>query len=287
MAKRERKRNKKQILIRLCILAAVIVLVAGAVYAYCTRLRGAVFEVCFLDVGQGDSAVCFFPDGTVVLIDAGEADMAQRVCGFLRERGVTRIDFAVATHPHTDHIGGMAEVLDSFEIGELWLPDFVNYVPAYGMMMSTAYRKGIPVRTAEAGAEMIKDCAVFLGPPQKAEYSEINDASAVLCITYEKRTFLFMGDGEACAEYDIPEVDCDVLKLGHHGSSSSGSPYFLRKVRPEFVIISSGEDNPYGHPHIETKYDLTMSGALVYNTAYYGDISVRTDGVRVKVKYWE
>ncbi len=269
----------------LCALAAAIVLCAAAVYSYVTRLRGDVFEVCFIDVGQGDSAVCFFPDGTVVLIDAGETDMGPRVCEFLRERGVTRIDYAVATHPHTDHIGGMAEVLNSFVVGELWLPDCINYVPAYGMMMSAAYRKGITVRTAEAGAEMIKDTAVFLGPPKKAEYSEINDASAVLYITYGEKSFLFMGDGEASAEYDIPALDCDVLKLGHHGSSTSGSPYFLDKVKPEFVIISSGENNPYGHPHTETKYDLTMSGARVYNTAYYGDISVRTDGVRVKVRY--
>ncbi|MBQ2732661.1 MAG: MBL fold metallo-hydrolase [Clostridia bacterium] len=285
MAKKERKKNKKQLFIRLCILAAAIVLAAGAVYAYCNRLRGDILEVCFIDVGQGDSAVCFFPDGTVVLIDAGEVHMGPRVCEFLRGRGVARIDYAVATHPHTDHIGGMAEVLDNFEVGELWLPDCVNYVPAYGMMMSAAYRKGITVRTAEAGAEMIEGSAVFLAPQRGAEYSEMNDMSAVLHVTYGKRSFLFMGDAEACTEYDIAVTDCDVLKLGHHGSSTSGSPYFLRKVKPEIVIISSGEDNPYGHPHIETKYDLTMSGACVYNTAHYGTVSVKTDGERVKVGY--
>jgi competence protein ComEC len=247
-------------------------------------------SVYFLDVGQGDSTL-FVIDGKTILIDAGEVDMGDRVVSDLRKLGVTRIDLLVATHPHSDHIGGMQTVLAAFPVGQVLDAGLPHPSPIYEHFLETIDRKNIPYRVAERGQTIDVDPAlrvVVLSPPAQRIGDDPNINSLVLRISYGTIDFLMTGDlggeGEDALTTSGYPLDAEILKVGHHGSSSSTSPGFLARVRPEMGVIFVGEDNPYGHPHRETLDLLKESGVTLYRTDRDGTVVVRTDGMSYSVK---
>ena len=247
-------------------------------------------SVYFLDVGQGDSAL-FLYEGKTILIDAGETDMGDRVVSDLASRGVTRIDLLVATHPHSDHIGGMQKVLGAFPVGKVLDTALPHPSPPYEQFLETIEQNHIPYQVAEQGQTVNVDPAVrvlVLSPPGEQPGEDLNANSAVLRISYGTIDFLMTGDlgteGEDALLRTGYPLDAEILKVGHHGSSSSTSPAFLARVRPETAVISVGEDNPYGHPHAETLDLLNESGVTVYRTDQDGTILVRSDGMSYSVK---
>jgi competence protein ComEC len=247
-------------------------------------------SVYFLDVGQGDSTL-FVVDGKTILIDAGEADMGDRVVSDLRKLGVTRIDLLVATHPHSDHIGGMQKVLAAFSVGQVLDAGLPHPSPIYEHFLETIDRKNIPYRVAEQGQTIDVDTALrvfVLSPPAQHIGDDLNSNSLVLRISYGTIDFLMTGDlggeGEDGLIRSGYTLDAEILKVGHHGSASSTSPAFLERVRPEMGVIFVGEDNPYGHPHQETLDLLKESGVTVYRTDRDGTVVVRTDGLSYSVK---
>ncbi len=247
-------------------------------------------SVYFLDVGQGDSTL-FVVDGKTILIDAGEADMGDRVVSDLRKLGVTRIDLLVATHPHSDHIGGMQKVLAAFPVGQVLDAGLPHPSPIYEHFLETIDRKNIPYRVAEQGQTIDVDPALrvfVLSPPAQHIGDDLNINSLVLRISYGTIDFLMTGDlggeGEDGLTRSGYPLDAEILKVGHHGSASSTSPAFLAQVRPEMGVIFVGEDNPYGHPHKETLNLLKKSGVTVYRTDRDGTVVVRTDGLSYSVK---
>jgi beta-lactamase superfamily II metal-dependent hydrolase len=244
----------------------------------------------FLDVGQGDSSVIIFGD-TVILIDAGEIDMGDRVVHDLRELEVTRIDLLVATHPHSDHIGGMQTVLDNFPVGQVLDPGVPHTSTLYEQFLETIDKKKIPYKVAVQGDTIDLDPALridVLSPPEKRSGDDLNTNSLVLRISYGTITILFMGDAGDEAENVLVRsgysLDARILKVGHHGSLHSGSPVFINRVHPETAIISVGQDNPYGHPHKAALDTLNDAGAFIYRTDRDGTIMVRTDGTSYIVK---
>jgi competence protein ComEC len=248
------------------------------------------FSVYFLDVGQGDSTL-FIVDGKTILIDAGEVDMGDRVVRDLRKLGVTRIDLLVATHPHSDHIGGLQTVLASFLVGQVLDAGIPSPSPVYEHFLETIDRKNIPYRVAEQGQTINVDPALrvfVLSPPAQRTGDDPNINSVVLRISYGTIDFLMTGDTDGEGEEALIRsgypLDAEILKVAHHGSSSSTSPAFLSRVSPETGIIYVGGDNPYGHPHKETLDFLKKSGVMVYRTDRDGTIVVRTDGMSYSVK---
>jgi beta-lactamase superfamily II metal-dependent hydrolase len=244
----------------------------------------------FLDVGQGDSTL-FIYEGKTILIDAGEEDMGNRVVSDLRACNVTRIDLLVATHPHSDHIGGMQKVLAAFPVGKVLDTGLPHPSTLYEHFLETIEEKHIAYQVAEQGQTINVDPAVrvvVLSPPDERTGEDLNTDSIVLRISYGTIDFLMTGDLDSAGEDALLRtgytIDAEVLKVGHHGSSSSTSPAFLGRVHPEAAIISVGADNPYGHPHRETMDLLERSGVTVYRTDMNGTILVRTDGMSYSVK---
>jgi competence protein ComEC len=273
---------------------ACIVLVLLIIAAGCTGLPGAKtsrqaandgkLSAYFLDVGQGDAELLVFGNRTI-LIDAGETEQGDRVVADLQELGVTRIDLLVATHPHSDHIGGMRKVLETFSVGQVLDAGVPSTSPIYEHLLEEIEKEGIPYRVAEQGQTIDLDPSLrilVLSPVKERLSDDPNENSVVLRISYGTISFLFTGDMGGGAEDALTKtgypLDAQILKVGHHGSEYSTSKEFLARVHPEVAIIEVGKDNPYGHPHQQTLQRLADTGATVYRTDRDGTILVRSDG---------
>lgn len=243
----------------------------------------------FLDVGQGDSILIQFRDKNI-LIDGGEMDMGTRVASYLRDRGVSRIDLLVATHPHSDHIGGLLEVLDEFQVARVLDSGQPHTSRTYENFLTRIDKKNIPYQVAQAGQkiDLHNDIDIeVLSPPVSGLGDDLNQNSVVLRIVYGRVAFLLMGDAGTAAENAIissgHELKSDVLKVGHHGSRSATGKSFLKRAEPRVSIISAGLNNSYGHPAEETLKRLRQSGSLVYRTDLQGTVEVTTNGMAIYV----
>jgi len=270
------KRGKKRISVRIALLIAVFVLAAAAIcvlalypkffgggeYTVCPVLSDdiadASFLVHFIDVDQGD-CILVSCDGKNMLIDAGESKYAGRVRSYLKEQGVKKIDILVGTHPHADHIGALANIVRRFDIGTILMPKISADTASFENLIDAVSKKGLKITSPDKGQKFALGSAdiTVLSPSKDAFYEEnLNNYSIVLRVEYEEKVFLFTGDAERDVEYEIlrdgADIDADVLKAGHHGSSSSSSDRFIKAVSPEYAVIMLGRDNPYGHPHVET-----------------------------------
>lgn len=242
-------------------------------------------KVNFIDVGQGDSIFIELPNDKGMLIDAGENSEADKVINYIKNTGYEKIDYVVGTHPHTDHIGGLAKVIDNFDIGKIYMPKAISSSKTYENLLTTIKDNGLSVKTAKAGVNIINDGDLkvdIIAPVQS--YSDLNNNSAVIKLVYKNRSFLFMGDAEVASENDIKEsVLSDVIKVGHHGSDSSSSVEFVNKVGAKYAIISVGENNIYNHPYQEILKRWQENGAKIYRTDLDGDIVIISDGDKINV----
>lgn len=244
-------------------------------------------RVNYIDVGQGDSIFIELPNKETMLIDAGESYEADNVINYIKNLGISKIDYIVGTHPHTDHIGGLEEVINTFDIGSIYMPKATSTSKTYLDLLTTISDKGLSVKTAKSGVVILdeNDLKLEFIAPNSDSYSELNNYSAVLKLTYLDNTSLFMGDAETLSEDEITsDVDADVIKVGHHGSDSSSSLEFVKKVSPEYAIIMVGEGNSYNHPY-QSIIDRYLSvGANVLRTDLDGNIVCDSDGVDVSCK---
>ncbi len=250
--------------------AALVAVLTGGLYAADElgpqRELTADTAVHFIDVGQGDSAL-LLSGGQAVLIDAGTAESGAAVVRYLEELGVTELYGAVATHPHADHIGGMAQVIEAFPIEHFYLgPETQNTATYSGMLDALEEACVQPVIPAD-GDELVFDSSAsltFLGPADDVPKSNLNDRSLITLFRAGDQDVLFMGDAESAAEESLlahhPALTCDVLKVGHHGAATSSSEEFLQAVRPSTAVISCGVDNDYGHPSDQTLQNLSLAG---------------------------
>ena len=246
--------------------------------------------VHYLDAGQGDAELVVSPNGRTMLIDAGEMAMGGHVTDALAAEGIPVVDLVVATHAHADHIGGMRTVLKNVTAG-MYLD---NGRPAttitYLALMEQVQLQGIPYRSLTAGETVSWDPSVTITVlnPQQYPFQDQNEDSVVLRLTYGNESFLFMGDASTRAEDAIltggVPIASDVLKVGHHGSSSASGAAFLAAVHAEISVIEVGAGNPYGHPAWDTLQRLEESGSTVYRTDLDGTITVTSDGIGYLVK---
>lgn len=245
--------------------------------------------VHFIDVGQGDSILVQFPNGCVMLIDAGPDGSGAPVISYLKQQGIKKIDYLVATHPHADHIGGMAAVIEEFDINKVYMPKVTHTSKTFEDMLLSIKSKGLKITPARAGLSIFEQDglqAAFTAPCG-SDYESLNNYSAVVKIQYGSTSFLLTGDAEDLSEKEMlasdADLQADVLKVGHHGSSSSTTPDFLKSVSPEYAVISVGADNQYGHPHQETLDMLTDAGVEIYRTDVHGTVIFVSDGKTLTV----
>lgn len=248
--------------------------------------------VTVLDVGQADSIFIQSPSGKSMLIDAGESSAKEVIFDYLDRAGIKKIDVLVATHPHSDHIGAMKAVVERYDIGTVYMPKVSHTSETYQNLLEAIAAKGKKIKAARGGKEKTiafdDKLSVRVLAPISSEYEELNDYSVILRIDYENSSFLLTGDAEKLSENEMlkayPELlKVDVLKVGHHGSSTSTGEKFLDAVDPEYGIISCGEDNSYDHPNPETLKTLEKGGVSVLRTDQRGTIAVFTDGSALEI----
>lgn len=249
--------------------------------------------VHYIDVGQGDS-ILVQCNGKNMLIDAGTSQAAGKVVDYLQSQGVETLDYVIATHPHADHIGGMADVIETFGVVTFLMPQLpdsqVPTTKTYERMLDALEAKGIKATAAKTGGKYRLGEAVLeiLSPDKDSSFDDLNNWSVVAALDYGSTSFLFTGDAEEPVEEALLQkgfqLKADVLKFGHHGSRTSSTEAFLEKVNPRMGIISCGEGNDYGHPHAETLEKAQARGMKVYRTDLEGTIVVKSDGSGYSVK---
>lgn len=238
-------------------------------------------RVTVLDVGMGDSIFIELTDSRCMLIDAGESDSAETVVDYVSSLGYSKIDYLVGTHPHSDHIGGMREVINSFEIGEIFMPKAESDTYTYEKTLKLIDEKGLEITTAKAGVDIIdeSDLSAEIIAPCSDSYSELNNYSAVIKLSFGSRSFLFMGDAETESEAEITaDVSADFIKVGHHGSKTSSSSEFVNRVGAQYAAVSVSEDNEYNLPSQSVISRWEESGAEVLMTKDVGNIVAESDG---------
>ena len=243
-------------------------------------------RVHFIDVGQADCTLVELPKGKTMLIDAGNNDDGNDVVSYLKMCGVEKVDVLVGTHPHEDHIGGLDDVINNFEIGAIYMPKVQSNTKTFRDVLNSVKQKDLTIKTAKAGVNIISDENINVGfvAPVGDKYEEINNYSAVIHLKYKNKAFLFTGDAEKLSENEITDnISVDVLKLGHHGSSTSTGEEFFYRVNPEYVYIPCGAGNDYGHPHKETISLLSSAGVKVFRADIDGTVIFETDGTDLRV----
>lgn len=248
-------------------------------------------EVYFVDVGQGDGVV--IKNGDIfVVVDGGEKSSANIFTGFLSSLGAEEIELYVATHPHSDHIGAGASVLNEFDVKTVMTTTFSEFnmptTKTYENFLTAVDDEDCDVIFVEPGESYtVGDMTLDIFAPIK-ETNDYNNMSIVFKLTYGKTSFLFTGDAEKESEELMLQngfdLSADVLKMGHHGSSTSSSEEFFNTVHPRIAVISCGEGNSYGHPHRETIALLDTTKTKYYRTDESGTVVIYSDGKDIFVK---
>mgnify|MGYP000884849268 CR=1 FL=1 len=244
-------------------------------------------KVHFIDVGQGDSILIQSPNGKNMLVDGGTKAQGEKVVSFLKSKGVKRLDYVVATHPDADHIGGLIAVLNAFPVSNFIDSGHVHTSQTYLELLTLIDKKNIKFTVPKELDKLALDKNMIIRVLHADENAkDSNDASLVLKATYNKVSFLLMGDASTAIEDKIRakyDVKATVLKNGHHGSNTSSSAAFISNVKPKVAVLSYGKNNSYGHPHLAVESRLNKVGAKTYKTPLDCDITVTTNGVKHSV----
>lgn len=249
-------------------------------------------EAHFLDVGQGDCAIILC-DGEAMVIDGGPKSASSFVYSYIRNTlNRTQIDYIVSTHPHIDHVGGLAAVLNAAQVDLLLTPVLEWESEAFKDMIKYAEEQGTYIDIPNQNDTMKLGSAtvtILLCWPDAIQYGRTNDSSIVLRIDYGNTSFLFTGDAEEWSEemllQDNVPLKADVLKVAHHGSPYSTSAWFLQEVAPRYAVISVGQGNRYGHPSEDVLDRLQEAGAVILRTDKLGTIIIKSDGETLNITY--
>lgn len=243
-------------------------------------------KVHYIDVGQSD-CVLIRQKNKNMLVDAGDVGDGEKIVNYLKSQGVKKLDYIIATHPHADHIGGMADVIENFSVGKIIMSRKSHTTKTYVDLLKKIQAKGMKITEAKPGAAYKLGQASFtLLAPNSYQYgSNINNYSVAFRLVYGKNSFMFVGDCEENAIADIMgngmKIKSDVLMCGHHGSANSTTSAWVKKVRPSYAVISVGAGNSYGHPAEAVLQILSEQKVKCFRTDKKGTVIAVSNGKKI------
>ncbi|MAZ67319.1 S-layer protein [bacterium] len=276
-------KNKQRLLLFTFIL---LTLATAAIWAPILTVENKSLTVSFLNVGQGDAIFIQTPSGRQVVIDGGQGNVVLRELGEVMPFFDRSLDIVIATHPDADHIGGLSEILKRYDVQVFMRPGVAYDTPAMGPVITALKEQGIQELFARRGQQIDFGDGVYLTillPDRDVLDFDPNEASIVLKVEFENRSFLFTGDSpvnmeEYLVSLDGEQLASDVLKIGHHGSKTSSSELLVGYVDPDYGVLSRGCENSYGHPSQEVLGILSQFEIQVLDTCNNGRITFQTDG---------
>lgn len=241
-------------------------------------------EIYYLDVGQADSILIRHLDNNV-LIDAGNNADGKLLVEYFNSLGINHFDYVIGTHAHEDHIGGMDDIIDSFDIDHFYMPDVITTTKTFEDVVDSLSNKKVKFETPKIDSEFYLDDLKFVVLYVGIDKNDLNNTSIVLKLTYKDTSYLFTGDATSEVENKILDKDLksDVLKVGHHGSQYSSTAKFLKEVSPSYSIIQVGKNNDYGHPKDVVLKKLDRLNSEVYRTDRDGTILLKSDGKGISI----
>ena len=278
-----KKRNLRTGAVLILIFSLLISFMAGfSAYAEDYSPSDSYLGIEVLDVGQGLSVVITTEAGTA-LYDGGPRTASSKVVSYLKNTGVKKLDYVIASHYDEDHLNGLIGAIHALDVGKVIVPNYTTDTNVFTSFMRAVEEKGLTVTYAEAGAAYTLGSAVIqIMMPLMPTYQDENDYSVVVKVTSTGKSILLTGDCTTLGEGDMllaqEDVDSDILVLGHHGSASSTSQVFLDEVSPAMAVVSCGADNKYGHPDQGVMDRLAAAGILLYRTDLQGDLHFYTQG---------
>lgn len=286
------KRHRRKLTVELIILA-VFIIIAG--YRYIQNMQkaelvGGTIELHVIDVGQGDSILIKTEAGNI-LIDAGTGESETALSSYLDSVGVSDFEYCIFTHPHEDHIGGADMIIEDYDVRNVIISPAVTDTRTFERLLDALERSDANVIEALPDSKYnVGDVEIMiLGPVAVGSGRDLNNSSVIARISYGSVRMMFTGDAEAQEEsdilerYSVFELDCDFLKMGHHGSSTSSSEAFMNAVTPSIAAISCGKGNSYGHPHGETITLLEERNIEYHRTDELGDLVYVCDGKTIEL----
>lgn len=286
--------NNKSKLI-LSILVIILILVIGFFVQFNNNISNlyenigidnSKLNILFLDVGQGDCTLITI-NGHTMLIDAGNDSDGYYITQFLKSQDIHRIDYLIGIHIDEDHIGGLDEVIEEFEIGNLYIPQNIRTnEKIYKNIEEAVYNKdGLKINEKEQGYTFnLGDAECKILSDKDIDVKNANETSIIIQMSYGNKKYLFMGDATERIEKTIEFEKIDVLKVGHHASNSSTSQKFLEQIVPIYSIISMGNSNSYNLPNDNVLQRLQAIGTKIYRTDKDGTIWIKSDGDTIKIK---
>lgn len=224
------------------------------------------FNILFMYVGQADSTLIKYKNKTM-LIDAGNNEDGKNIVKFLKDKGISKLDYIVGTHYDEDHIGGLDDIIENFDIGKFYLSNGGELGPNYYNLEKAAKKKNLAITIPKVGDKIdFGDVDMEVMAASKFDGKNDNNASIVIQAKYGSRKYLFMGDLEKQEEAKRKWNEVDVLKAGHHGSNTSSTQEFLNQVKPKYVFVSAGKNNKYRLPNVKVMERIEKTGAKIFRT---------------------